>query len=172
MRMSWMRKLAASLTSALALAAGSQAADPAPSAAPPAASETPAPGAEVPPQASGVALDQLLVLPSSRTYSVERKGGLTRGEWRARYAEVRAEVQKEKDALAVAEAKLDTAAGGQWKVNPIPGADTSESSDSPLDFQLRGELRRHREELERLERRLRQLDIEANLAGVPENWRG
>jgi hypothetical protein len=57
-------------------------------------------------------------------------------------------------------------------VNPIPGADTSNSPDSPIDFQLRSELRRHREEVERLERKLRQLDIEANLAGVPEDWRG
>ena len=43
--------------------------------------------------------------------------------------------------------------------------------EAPLDFQLRQELRRHREEVERLEGRLRELEIEANLAGVPEDWR-
>ncbi len=131
---------------------------------------SPAPEPKAPPE-DAVRLDQLLTLPSSRTYSVERKGGLTRGEWRARYAEVRADLQKERDALEVAEAKLDGSGGAQWKVNPIPGADTSDSPEAPLDFQLRSELRRHREEIERLEQKVRQLDIEANLAGVPDDWR-
>ncbi len=117
-----------------------------------------------------IALDQLLTLPSDRTYSVERKGGLTRGEWRARYGEVRAEVQKQRAALGETERKMEDVGGGQWSVNPIPGAD-SDSTRSPIDFQLRNELRRHREELERLERKLRQLDIEADLAGAPEEWR-
>lgn len=118
----------------------------------------------------GVALDQLLTLPSDRTYSVERKGGMTRGEWRTRFGEVRGELQKERGALEVTQGKLEDAGGGQWSVNPIPGSET-DSSRSPIDFQLRTELRRHREEIERLERKLRQLDIEANLAGVPEEWR-
>jgi hypothetical protein len=119
-----------------------------------------------------VGLDQLLTLPSNRNYSVERKGGLTRGEWRARYAEVRGELAKEKAALDAAEDKMDGAANGQWKVNPIPGADTNQNQqDAPADFSLRSELRRHRDEVERLQRKLRQLDIEANLAAVPADWR-
>jgi hypothetical protein len=115
-------------------------------------------------------LDRLLTLPSDRTFSVERKGGMTRGEWRSRYDEVRGELQKERTALEETQAKLEDAAGGQWSVNPIPGAE-SDTSRNPVDFQLRTELRRHREEIDRLERKLRQLDIEANLAGVPEDWR-
>jgi hypothetical protein len=165
MRGSWLRNQAV-LAAALALAAAARAA------AEPAAEAAPA--ASAPPAASAgnaVALDQLLTLPTTRTYSVERKGGLTRGEWRTRYGEVNADLAKERAALEAAEAKLDTAAGGQWKVNPIPGADASGGPESPLDFQLRSELRKHREEIERLERKLRQLDIEANLAGVPEDWK-
>ena len=134
----------------------------------------PAPGAQDPPASgasAGVGLDQLLTLPTGRSYAVERKGGLTRGEWRSRYAEVRGELAKEQAALEAAESKLDGSSGGQWKVNPIPGADTSQSPDAPIDFQLRSELRRHRDEVERLERKLRQLDIEANLAAVPPEWR-
>ena len=127
-----------------------------------------APSEATPP--SGVALDQLLTLPSERTYSVERKAGLTRGEWRARYGEVRIDLEKERQALEATQLKLEDAGGGQWSVNPIPGSD-SDTSRSPIDFQLRTELRRHREEVERLERKLRQLDIEANLAGAPEEWR-
>lgn len=129
----------------------------------------PAP-AEQPAPAPGVKLDQLLTLPSDRTYAVERKGGLTRGEWRTRYGEVRSDLVKEREALAVTEAKLDDAAGAAWSVNPIPGSET-DTSRSPVDFQLRTELRKHREEIDRLERKLRQLDIEANLAGVPDEWR-
>ncbi len=125
---------------------------------------------EAAPAPSGVALDQLLILPSDRTYSVERKGGLTRGEWRSRYSDVRTELEKERSALETTQAKLEDAGGGQWSVNPIPGSET-DSSRSPIDFQLRTELRKHREEIERLERKVRQLDIQADLAGVPEEWR-
>jgi hypothetical protein len=138
----------------------------------PAPEAAPAPAgapAEQPP-ATAVALDQLLTLPSDRTYSVEKKGGLTRGEWRARYGEVRGELQKERAAYEETQVKLEDAAGGQWSVNPIPGAE-QDTSRNPVDFQLRTQLRRHREEIDRLERKLRQLDIEANLAGVPEEWR-
>jgi hypothetical protein len=123
-----------------------------------------------PPAEPAVALDQLLTLPEDRTYAVEKKGGLTRGEWRKRYREIRADLVKEREALEATEVKLEDAAGAAWSVNPIPGSET-DTSRSPVDFQLRTELRKHREEIERLERKIRQLDIEANLAGVPDEWR-
>ncbi len=159
-------RLATCLALALCGASASAEEPTPPSAAAPPAEAEPAPA----PAPSGVALDQLLTLPSDRTYAVDRKGGMTRGEWRTRYGEVRGELQKERAALEVTQGKLEDAGGGQWSVNPIPGSET-DSSRSPIDFQLRTELRRHREEIERLERKLRQLDIEANLAGVPEDWR-
>jgi len=134
------------------------------------AQEPSAPSAEPVAAQPPVALDQLLTLPQDRTYAVEKKGGLTRGEWRKRYHEVRADLVKEREALEATEVKLEDAAGAAWAVNPIPGSET-DTSRSPVDFQLRTELRRHREEIERLERKLRQLDIEANLAGVPQEWR-
>jgi hypothetical protein len=52
---------------------------------------------------------------------------------------------------------------------PVPGLEPS--PDAPLDYQLRVAIRRHRSEIERLERKLKQLEIEANLAGVPPEWR-
>jgi len=152
----------------LALASGSAGQSEEPRAAAPSEAPAPAPGDAAP--ATGVALDQLLTLPSNRTYSVERKGGLTRSEWRSRYGEVRGDLQKERDALEETQGKLEDAGGGQWSVNPIPGSDT-DTSRSPIDFQLRTQLRKQREEIDRLERKVRQLDIEANLAGVPEEWR-
>jgi hypothetical protein len=44
-------------------------------------------------------------------------------------------------------------------------------AQSPLDFRLRQTIQRHRLEIERLERQLRELEVEANLAAVPESWR-
>jgi hypothetical protein len=162
----WRRRtIACGLALAWAGAAASQE-PPAPTAEPSASETTTAPS-----EPSGaVALDQLLTLPSDRTYSVEKKGGLTRGEWRTRYGEVRADLQQERAAYEDTQLKLEDAAGGAWSVNPIPGAE-QDTSRNPVDFQLRTQLRRHREEIDRLERKLRQLDIEANLAGVPEEWR-
>jgi hypothetical protein len=85
---------------------------------------------------------------------------------------VREALDQERTALRDAEAKLEGVAQSKdpWQVAPpLPGA--ASSPEAPLDFQLRQELRRHREEVERLEGRLRELEIEANLAGVPEDWR-
>ena len=57
-----------------------------------------------------------------------------------------------------------------WQVGaPVPGLDMS---DAPLDFKLRNRIKKHRAEVERLERRLRELRVEADLAGVPMEWRG
>ena len=45
-----------------------------------------------------------------------------------------------------------------------------DAPDQPLDYTLSNEKRRNREEVERAERRLTDLEIEANLAGVPPEW--
>jgi hypothetical protein len=128
------------------------------------AENPPAPG-------SAPELDQLLKLPSGQDYGVERRGGLSRGEWRARFTELESALASERKGLAEAEAKLEDTAGStsNWQVAPVPGMDPS--PDAPLDYQLRVEIRRHKSEIERLEKKLRQLEIEANLAGVPPDWR-
>ena len=119
-------------------------------------------------------LDALLTLPGDRTYTVERRGGLSQGEWGARFAEARRALADEKAALEAAEARMDQAAeSGQWQVAPpIPGQQTTGApAETTLDFKTRQEIRRHRDEIERLERRLREVEIEANLAAVPPEWR-
>jgi len=138
-------------------------------AAPLRAEDAPAPaaaGAEQPAQ-----LERLLTLPSSETYGVDRRGGLSRGEWRTRFAELTDALAAERKALGEAEGRLDEAAGNAstWQMAPVPGMEPS--PDAPLDYQLRVAIRRHRSEIERLERKLKQLEIEANLAGVPAEWR-
>jgi hypothetical protein len=120
-----------------------------------------------------VGLDQLLKLPSTLDYSVEKRGGFTPGEWRTRFEAVRTALQNEKEALEHAEADLDRVAGSAdaWQVAPpMPGM-SGAASEAPLDYRIRQSLNRHRAEIKRLERQLRELEVEANLAMVPESWR-
>jgi hypothetical protein len=127
--------------------------------------------AEPPGTAEPAQLDQLLKLPGGHSYGVDRRGGLSRGEWRTRFLELRTALEAERKALGAAEAKLDEVAGSasNWQMAPLPGLEPS--PDAPLDYQLRVEIRRHRSEIERLEKKIREVEIEANLAGVPEEWR-
>jgi hypothetical protein len=122
-------------------------------------------------QEPAAGLDRLLKLPAGQSYGVERRGGLSRGEWRARFAEVQDALASERKGLVEAEARLDETAGSasNWQVAPVPGMQPS--PDAPLDYQLRVAIRRHKSEIERLESKLKQLEIEANLAGVPPDWR-
>ena len=145
----------------------------------PALGQSAAEGDRVPPQggrpaqgAPSVSLDRLLRLPDSLDVSVERRGGSTRGEWRSRFEAARAAIENERAALALAQAELDEVAStSAWQVGPpIPGSNAN-PDQTPLDFRLRQEIRRHRDEIERLERQLRALEVEANLAEVPADWR-
>lgn len=125
---------------------------------------------ETPPR---VELEKLLELPASRDYSVESRGGATPGEWRHRFRRVREDLAAEREALEAAEAELEEVAGttNPWQVGPaLPGGNASQG-EAPLDYRLRQKIRRHREEIERLERKLRELEVEASLAGVPASWR-
>jgi hypothetical protein len=141
------------------LAAPGVAEDAAPVEEPLAASESPPP----------VGLDRLLKLPASVDYSVERRAGLTRGEWRTRFERIDTALEAEKQGLSTAQAELDRVAGSadQWLLGP-PGMTNTEA---PLDYRLRQEINRRKQEIERLESGRKDLEIEANLAGVPEDWR-
>ena len=63
--------------------------------------------------------------------------------------------------------KLRVAAAGDWNYSPAGG----EATD-PEILKLRAQLRRDRQSLETARQRLRDLQVEASLAGVPEEWRG
>jgi hypothetical protein len=114
-------------------------------------------------------LDQLMKLPANVDYGMERRAGLTRGEWRGRFARVDASRAEEKRGLEAAQAELDRIAGSadQWLFGP-PG---TTSTDAPLDYRLRQEITRRKQEIERLERIRKDLEVEANLAAVPDEWR-
>ena len=57
-----------------------------------------------------------------------------------------------------------------WQIAP-PGSSAQASADAPVNYSLRQQVRREREELARAERHLQELTIEADLAGVPADWR-
>jgi hypothetical protein len=128
--------------------------------------------AQPPPQ---VGLERLLELPDSIAVdtSVNRPGGATRSEWRARFEEARSELDAARKALDATRGELQDLVGDgdAWKLTAPGGFQKQSSSDdAPLDYGLSQELRRRREDLERAERRLSELEVEANLAGVPPDW--
>lgn len=119
------------------------------------------------------ALDQLMKLPDSVEFSSEKRGGATRSEWRQRFEDARERVDAAAAALAKAQEQLASVVGSKndWQFTP-PGLPAGAATDSTANFQLRQEVKRQRSELARAKLRLRDLQIEANLAGVPEDWRG
>jgi hypothetical protein len=132
----------------------------------------PAAGADQPDPPS-VPLDRLLKLPSSMPVHsrVEKHGGSTRSQWQARFEKGREEREAARLALEEVRAELEEASeGGAWTMT-VPGLGGAASpSETPLDFKLSQDLKRSREELERTERQIQDLEVEANLAGVPEDW--
>lgn len=132
----------------------------------------PAAGADEP-APPHVPLDRLLELPSSAPVDaqVEKRGGSTRAQWQARFERAREEQEAAQRALEEVRAQLEKASGGEaWKMT-APGLGATAASETPLDFKLSQDLKRCREEVERTERQLQDLTVEANLAGVPERWR-
>ena len=119
--------------------------------------------------APNVGLDQLLKLPPSVSTGVERKGGMTRGEWRGRFERLDGQLASEQQSLAVKQKERDRVAhsSDQW----LMGAPGMTNTEAPLDYRLRQEITQHKEEIERLKTARDSLEVEANLAGVPEDWR-
>jgi hypothetical protein len=122
-------------------------------------------------KAPAVGLDSLLKLPpSGGSASDARAGGATRQEWEQRFAVARGDVAAAQGAIDKAQQELGTLAKGteNWQMS-APGAQAN-AENSPMSYRLRQELRKQREELGAAERRLTDLEVEANLAGVPEEW--
>ncbi len=119
-----------------------------------------------------VGLDQLLKLPDSLDFDVERRGGRTRLEWRALFADGQKSIDDAKEGLADAQSRLSRVAGrsDNWNMAP-PGLPVEAAEDNPDTRALREEVARWRAEISRAEARQREITIEASLAGVPEDWR-
>lgn len=142
----------------------------------PAASEESADGAppagEASPPAPSVGLDALLRLPNAPVPSAQPgASGSDRERWESRFAAVRAELAESRVRLAAAQNELESLAreSESWQM-AAPGA-KHDPETSPISHKLRNEIRDRREDIARAERRLRELDVEASLAGVPTEWR-
>jgi hypothetical protein len=104
----------------------------------------------------------------------EKKGGRTKNQWLERYRTVQRDLEKAQENLAESRAVLEERMGNEtssWKMAAPGMGDASRTSDAPTDYKLTQQLKRDREELARSERAVQDLDVEANLAGVPEDWR-
>jgi len=137
-----------------------------------AAEEQTAPPAAEPPVLS---LEQLMKLPSSAPVeaSIERRGGSTKPEWQARFRSVREDMAEADSALEEVRAQLEeeVGEGGSWKMSAPGMGSAQDPTNTPSNYRLSQDLKRKREESERARQALRDLEVEANLAGVPESWR-
>jgi hypothetical protein len=123
-------------------------------------------------------LEDLLHLPSGFSGAGSRPvAGTSETEWRRRFSKSTLELEEARAALDKTKHELDSVAEGgaasQWSVAP-PGSgsgDDSGQSTSPMSFKLRQQLKRDRERIEAAEKAMRELRIEADLAGVPPSWR-
>ncbi len=112
-------------------------------------------------------LDRLLRPPMPGPVTLETPGGRDRETWRTRFVEVREEIAKLEEHIARTQAEIRTVSPDNWGFSPAGGG-------APVDpevLRLRAELRRDRKSLDAARARLRHLEIEAALAGVPDAWR-
>ena len=131
------------------------------------------PAEHVDPSPPAVGLDQLLRLPQDNDPVVNRElGGHGRKDWETMFASARGELRTAERGLAESQRQLESLASksDNWKL-AAPGAASQTAENSPLSYRLSQEIRGGRERVELAERRLLELEIEANLAAVPAEWR-
>lgn len=120
------------------------------------------------PAGPALSLDSLL---SPRAGEWEKKatlrGGRDRETWRREFGDARAEVAQLQGQVNAVQAQLrEASAGANWSYAP-QGA--GEAVD-PEIMKLRAHLRRDRASLDAARARLRDLEVEASLAEVPDHW--
>ena len=121
-------------------------------------------------------LDRLLQLPSGFLQPNARTvAGAGETEWERRFTVAQKRLESAVEMLAMTKSELGSVAdeGGssQWAVAPPGSSGGSGPTNSPLSFKLRQDLLRHRDELDEAEKAVKELRIEADLAGVPVGWR-
>jgi hypothetical protein len=129
-------------------------------------------GGDVSAGGASVGLDHLLRLPKAYESSPgDDRGGVNENQWRSRFRESQEKTAEAKEALERSVEELESIAGdsGQYAVSP-PGQ-VADPTASPVSFRLRQEIRRNRETVDEVTRKQRALVVEADLAGVPPDWR-
>ena len=128
------------------------------------------------PRGTPTGIESLLQLPRGFVTTAPRSvAGASQNEWQRRFKTATTVLSEARTALEETKRELDGVAGqggsSQWSVAPPGTAGPSNTSTSPLSFRLRQQLRGDRDSIESAEKAMRELRIEADLAGVPENWR-
>ncbi len=111
-------------------------------------------------------LERLLRPPRIASPPPERPGGKDREEWTVEFSRLRTEIADLEQQIASARDRIREVAPHDWSFTPTGGGMPSD----PEVLRLRAQLRRDRQSLEAARQRLRDLDVEASLAGVPEGW--
>ena len=112
-------------------------------------------------------LDRLLRPPRLRQVPALRLGGKDRKTWADDFAEARGKIEALGGRIAEAQQRIREASPDDWGFTPTGGGPPSD----PEVLRLRAEIRRDRQSLEAAGVRLRDLEVEASLAGVPDEWR-
>jgi hypothetical protein len=112
-------------------------------------------------------LDRLLRVPGDAVSQPQLLGGKDRPTWQAEFATARREVDELEQRIADTQRELRETAPDDWAFAPTGGG----APTDPGIMKLRATLRRDRQSLEAARERLRELDVEASLAGVPVSWR-
>ncbi len=128
---------------------------------------TPSGHAEGRAEAPEPALDRFLRVPPVDAPFSDLRGGRGRRAWFEVFGKAEAEVSELEQRIAETQQALRARSGSDWSYTP-------QGASSPSDpdvLKLRADLRRDRQSLEAARARLRDLEVEASLAGVPEDWR-
>ncbi len=104
---------------------------------------------------------------STAAKAQELLGGRNQTGWREAFALARGDVVDLEQRVAGLQEQLRTASSGEWSYTPV-GAGTP---SDPEVLKLRAALKRDRKSLGVAESRLRELEVEASLSGVPDGWR-
>ena len=120
-----------------------------------------------------VGLGQLLHLPKGYDAKAKQQGPRgTADEWRARYAAADRDIGESQAELQRLQGQLEQQAGKttSWNLS-APGMSASSPDDVPMNFSLSQQIRIQKEKIEEQRRKRKMLDVEADLAGVPDDWR-
>jgi hypothetical protein len=120
---------------------------------------------------TSVDLDRLLKLPSSYNQPTANRAGADKAEWQSRFGRVQGDLDEAKGALAQAQEDLGKTASETGSYSVAAPGTTPNPENTPLSYKLRQEIRRQRERVDDAEHQLRLLQVQADLAGVPPNWR-
>jgi hypothetical protein len=141
----------------------------------PSAAESATPPAKSPAASSegkpSLGLDSLLRPRGPARAPVKRElpGGRDRDAWKQAFDDTRNEIRDLEAALDKARKEVGERSQGGYQYSPIGGGNDSTPSD-PEILKLRAQLRRDKKSLEAAEARLRELQVEASLSGVPDEW--